>query len=114
MQGKKPLIVEMKNDLIAQKGVCLANSSYLREWFALHKVPVYLETVLKEVNDGAIVCKNKEGSFTLGCDSVISCAGYVPSPAAQKGKNVTLVGDCAGVGNLRTVIWSAYEAAMKI
>ena len=114
LQGKKPLIVEMKNDLIAQKGVCLANSSYLREWFALHKVPVYLETVLKEVNDGAIVCKNKEGSFTLGCDSVISCAGYVPSPAAQKGKNVTLIGDCAGVGNLRTVIWSAYEAAMKI
>ena len=114
LQGKKPLIVEMKNDLIAQKGVCLANSSYLREWFALHKVPVYLETVLKEVNDGAIVCKNKEGSFTLGCDSVISCAGYVPSPAAQKGKNVTLIGDCDGVGNLRTVIWSAYEAAMKI
>ena len=114
LQGKKPLIVEMKNDLIAQKGVCLANSSYLREWFALHKVPVYLETVLKEVNDGAIVCKNKEGSFTLGCDSVISCAGYVPSPAAQKGKNVTLIGDCARVGNLRTVIWSAYEAAMKI
>ena len=24
------------------------------------------------------------------------------------------VGDCAQVGNLRTVIWSAYEAAMRI
>jgi 2-enoate reductase len=27
-------IVEMKNDLIAQKGVCMANSTYLREFFA--------------------------------------------------------------------------------
>lgn len=31
LQGKRPVIVEMKNDLVAQKGVCLANSSYLRE-----------------------------------------------------------------------------------
>lgn len=42
LQGKRPVIVEMKNDLVAQKGVCLANSSYLREWFELHEVPVYL------------------------------------------------------------------------
>ena len=49
LQGKRPVIVEMKNDLVAQKGVCLANSSYLREWFELHEVPVYLETKLKEV-----------------------------------------------------------------
>lgn len=44
LQGKRPVIVEMKNDLVEQKGVCLANSSYLREWFELHEVPVYLET----------------------------------------------------------------------
>lgn len=29
LQGKKPTIVEMKNDLIAVKGICLANTSYL-------------------------------------------------------------------------------------
>ena len=34
LQGKQPILVEMKDDLISQKGVCLANSSYLREWFA--------------------------------------------------------------------------------
>ena len=51
LHGKKVSIVEMKDDLIAQTGVCLANSSYLREWFELHKVPVYLNTALKEVKD---------------------------------------------------------------
>ena len=51
LQGKRPVIVEMKNDLVAQKGVCLANSSYLREWFELHEVPVYLETKLRTFGD---------------------------------------------------------------
>ena len=62
LQGKNVSIVEMKDDLVSQKGVCLANSSYLREWFAWKKVPVYLETTLREVRDGAIVCAGKDGT----------------------------------------------------
>ena len=114
LQGKKPVIVEMKDDLVSQKGVCLANSSYLREWFALHKVPVYLETTLKEVRDGSILCTVKDGSeIEIPCDSVISCAGYISAPLPEAGK-AQLVGDCRQVGNLRSVVWGAYEAAMKI
>ena len=115
LQGKKPVIVEMKDDLISQKGVCLANSSYLREWFALHKVPVYLETTLQTVEDGKIICKDKEGkAVEIACDSVISSAGYIANPLTKAGGNVHLVGDCLQVGNLRTVVWRAYEVAMKI
>ncbi len=115
LKGNKPIIVEMKDDLVSQKGVCLANSSYLREWFALNKVPVYLETTLKEVKDGAIICKDKEGKdIEIACDSVISCAGYIPAPLAEKSKNIHLVGDCLAIGNLRSVVWRAYEVAMKI
>ena len=115
LQGKNPVIVEMKDDLISQKGVCLANSSYLREWFALNGVPVYLETALKAVRDGSIVCAGKDGkTVEIPCDSVISSAGYVPAPLAKQGRHVHLVGDCQQVGNLRTVVWRAYETAMKI
>lgn len=115
LQGKHPVIVEMKDDLIAQTGVCLANSSYLREWFALHEVPVYLETTLQTVEDGHILCKGKEGEeIIITCDSVISSAGYISNPLAKDGKDVYLVGDCKQVGNLRSVIWRAYEVAMKI
>lgn len=115
LKGKKPIIVEMKDDLVSQKGVCLANSSYLREWFALNKVPVYLETSLREVRDGAIVCQKKDGeNVEIACDSVISCAGYIPAPLADGKCKVYLVGDYEAVGNLRTVIWKAYEVAMKI
>lgn len=115
LQGKKPIIVEMLDDLIKQKGVCLANSSYLREWFELHKVPVYLETTLTAVGDGSITCRRKDGSaIEIKCDSVISSAGYIPNPLAAEGGKVHLVGDCQKVGNLRSVIWRSYEVAMKI
>ncbi len=116
LQGKKPIIVEMLDDLVKQKGVCLANSSYLREYFAWKKVPVYLETKLKEVRDYAIVCEGKDGEeITIPCDSVIAATGYLPAPLASAGKkNAYLVGDCDHIGNLRTVIWKAYETAMKI
>ena len=117
LQGKDVTIVEMKDDLVSQKGVCLANSSYLREWFAWKQVPVYLETTLREVKDGSIVCAAKDGSAVeIPCDTVISSAGYISTPLVEeKGhKNVQLVGDCLRVGNLRSVVWRAYETAMKI
>lgn len=80
-----------------------------------HNVPVYLETTLKAVKDGAILCTDKEGKdVEITCDSVISSAGYVPAPLVKKGGHVRLVGDCRQVGNLRTVIWRAYEVAMAI
>ena len=118
LKGHEPIIVEMKDDLVSQKGVCLANSSYLREWFALHNTPVYLETGLKAVGDGFIVCTDKDGhDIEIKCDSVISSAGYIPTPLVaedKKNKNLYLVGDCKQIGNLRSVIWRAYEVAMNI
>ena len=113
----------MMGDLIQQK-VCLANSSYLREYFKLHDVPVYLNTALQEVGDGSIVCIKDGKRIELSCDSVISSAGYIPNPLAiekedrfhhiAKDNHIHTVGDCRSIGNLKTVIWRAYEVAMKL
>ena len=113
--GKKPAIVEMKNDLIAVKGVCLANASYLRDFFEAKKVPVYLETKLGEVTDSGIIAVDKSGKqFAIDADDVILSVGYVPTPLAEKSKHVYVIGDADKVGNLRTVIWGAWDVAMKI
>ena len=115
LQGKKPVIVEMKDDLIAVKGVCLANSSYLRDFFNANKVPVHLETGLKSINDTGVVVADKLGKeFSISADSVILSVGYRPAPLAQKAKNIHIVGDAGKVGNLRTVIWGAWDVCMKI
>ena len=116
LSGKEVIIIEMKDDLISQKGVCLANSSYLREWFALNKTPVYLETTVKEIRDNKVICQDKSGkTIDIPCDSVISSVGYVPSPLTKgKESGAKIVGDAEKVGNLRTVIWRAFEAAAAI
>ena len=115
LQGKKPTIVEMQDDLITVKGVCLANTSFLRDFFETNKVPVYLETKLKEITEDGVMVTDKNGkTFKIEADSVILSVGYNPAPLAQKGKHVHIIGDANKVGNLRTVIWNAWDAAMKL
>nr|MCR5134119.1 FAD-dependent oxidoreductase [Clostridiales bacterium] len=46
-KGKHPAIVEMKDDLIAVKNMCLANTSYLRDCFKTNNVPVFLNAGVK-------------------------------------------------------------------
>ena len=113
-KGKTPVIVEMKNDLVAMRGICLANTSYLRDFFALNKVDVRLNTGLVEITDKGVKVKDlKTGKVSeIAGDSVIMSVGYIPTPVAKDG--VKLVGDCNGIGNLRTVIWRAWDVAMKL
>ena len=115
LKGKKPAIVEMQDDLITTKGVCLANTSYLRDFFKTNKVPVYLETGVSEITAGGVVIKDKEGRTSeIKADSVVLSVGYKPAPIAEKKKNVHIIGDANAVGNLRTVIWGAWDVCMKI
>ncbi len=112
-KGHEPIIIEMKNDLIAVPGVCLANSSYLRDYFALNNVEVHLDTTLTKVCPDGVMVRDKDGKeFKIEGDSIIRSMGYHPMPADIKGAK--LVGDCQHVGNLRTVIWGAWDVAMKI
>ena len=105
----------MKDDLVAVKGVCLANSSFLRDFFKTNKVPVYLETKLGEVLPDGIMATDKNGkTFKIEADSVILSVGYIPSPLAAEGKNIHVIGDADRIGNLRTVIWGAWDVAMKL
>ena len=115
LQGKKPTIVEMMDDLITTPGICLANTSFLRDFFEANKVPVHLETSLCEIQDDGVLVKDKNGmQYKIPGDSVILSVGYRPNPIAQKAKNIHIVGDASKVGNLRTVIWQAWDVCMKL
>ena len=116
LQGKKPTIVEMQNDLIVSDKICLANTSFLRDFFAANQVPTHLETRLVSVEDDCVWVEDlKYGKeFKIDTDSVILSVGYKPAPLVNKGKHIHVIGDAKAVGNLRTVIWQAWDIAMKL
>ena len=115
LKGKEPIIIEAKQDLIVAKGVSLANSSYLRDYFEMKKTPIFLESQVEKIKDNkiTIIDKNKNKK-EIKVDSIITSIGYIPNPIAKNGKNVHIIGDANEVGNLRTVIWNAWDVCMKI
>ena len=114
LQGKKPVVVEMQDDLITTPGVALANTSFLRDCFKANNVPVYLESKTTEIRKDGVTIATKDGkTIDVPADNVILSVGYKPAPVAQKAKHVHIVGDASKVGNLRTVIWQAWDVAMK-
>ena len=124
LQGKHPIIVEYAGDLVAAQATCLANTSFLRDAMEYHKVPTYLESTVTEIKDNGVTVKNvKTGeTFFVECDNVVNGIGFVPTPVGGrtasrkvKGKETIFrVGDCVAIGNLRTVIWRAWDVCMKI
>ena len=115
LQGKHPVIVEALNDIITTRAISLANSSYLRDYFKWKKVPLMLESTVTEIGDGFVTVKAKDGTLTkVEADSVITGIGYNPAPMATEDKGVRVIGDALKVGNLRSVIWGAWDVAMKI
>lgn len=113
-KGKRPQIVEAKSDLMAVRGLCLANSSYLRDFFETNKVPVYLESRVEEITEDEVIISGKDGQRkALPYDRVIKAIGYRSNPVFTS-ENVCVIGDAKKVGNLRTVVWGAWKAAMKI
>ena len=105
----------MQDDLVTTPGIALANTSYLRDFFKTNKVPVYLESKTTEITDSSVTIATKDGkTVTIPADSVILSVGYKPAPVAEKSKHVHVIGDAQKVGSLRTVIWGAWDVAMKL
>lgn len=120
LSGKHPSVVEMTPYLVGARGICMANSSMLRELLRFHKVPAYLSATVDSITDDGVVINTPEGQKTVPADSVILSVGYAPDTrfAARREKKqakpVHFVGDCDRVGSLKTVIKQAYELVQKL
>ncbi|MBR3257435.1 MAG: FAD-dependent oxidoreductase, partial [Eggerthellaceae bacterium] len=124
LQGKKPVVVEATEFIVGARGICMANSSMLRELLRFHQVPVHLSSTVASIGEDAVDVKTPDGILTLPADTVILSVGYLPDrrfadnkdPKKRPGnrKNLYFVGDCDTVGNLKTVIRQAYETVQEI
>ena len=129
LQGKHPAIVEMTDNLVGARGICMANSSMLRELLRWHQVPAYLNSSVELISDKSAVISTQEGKITVPADTVIMSVGYTPDQrfmpdsdrktllkkhTTVKEARIYFVGDCDQVGSLKTVIKQAYELVQKI
>lgn len=120
LKGKKAMVIEMEDDILKTKGLCMSNSSCLREWLRYYNVPIYTEAKLKQVKEGSVVVDTPDGEKEFKADSVITSCGYIAGTTLadedylKSNANVHLLGDVDKVGNLKTAIWKAYELAFSI
>ena len=76
---------------------------------------MYLKSTITDIRDGAVTVKGADGkSFELACDSVVNAVGFDPAPLGKKDKHIHRVGTCVSWGNLRNVVWNAWDVCMKI
>ena len=122
LKGKKPVIIEATENIIGARGICMANSSMLKELLRYHKVPVYTSSTVESIDEETVTVSTPDGTEVLPAGTVILSVGYLPDnrfakdegKKAKKRKNTYFVGDCDKVGSLKTVIKQAYETVQKI
>ena len=116
LNGKKPVIVEMQDDILKIMGLSAANSNMLREIIRYYEIPVHVSTALREIREGEVLAKDENGEVLhIPADSVILSVGYVPDGDLGDGDpRVHVLGDAHKVGTLMSVIWEAYDIAYQI
>ena len=121
IKGKKPVIVEATENIISARGICMANSSMLKELLRYHKVPVYTSSTIESIEEETVTLKTSGETKILPADTVILSVGYLPNKRFEENthrkknrKKIFFVGDCDQVGSLKTVIRQAYETVQKI
>jgi len=116
LQGKKPFIVEMMDDIIKVKGVSAANSNCLRDLIKYHEIPVHLETKTMEVKESSIVVEKNGQTEEIPADSVIVSIGYMAGNpfVEKKQKHIHILGDADHVANLKAAIWAANDLAINL
>ncbi|MFT8349627.1 FAD-dependent oxidoreductase [Clostridium saccharoperbutylacetonicum] len=115
LKGKKPVIIEMMDDILKIDGLSAANSNFLRDVFRRYETPLYLEAKVVQINGNGIVIATPQGEQTIEVDSVVTSIGYIPSPIVEVGNATThIIGDALKVGNLMNVVWGAYDVALSI
>lgn len=108
LQGKQPIIVEVQDDILKVPGVCMANTSFLRDAFEFYKVPIYTSAKIKRINKDSVLVELANGeNVQLSADTVITSIGYLSGNEFAQKENVHVIGDADHIANLMNAVWQA-------
>lgn len=113
--GKKPVLVEMQDDILKVPGVCMANTSFLRDAFEFYNVPIYVEAETLSIGAKEVVIRLKGGERkSILSDTTVVSIGYITeSPFDREHSNVHVIGDADKVSNLFSAIKAANDLVIK-
>lgn len=113
LNKKKPIIIEMQEEILNIPTLCAANSNMLREIIRYYEIPVYTNAKLVKVDDKEITIEQDGKEKVLPVDTIVKSIGYNPS-LNESEDNFHVIGDAHKVGNLMNVIWEAYDLANQL
>ena len=113
LNGKKPVIIEAQPYILNMPLLCAANSNMLKEIIRYYNIPVYTSSNVVRITDNEVVIEKDGEEQLIVADTVIKSIGYNNSGVESK-DNFHVIGDAEKVGNLKDVIWTAYDLANNL
>lgn len=113
LNKKKPVIIEAQQYILNMPLLCAANSNMLKEIIRYYEIPVYTSAKVLKVTDNEVVIEKDGKEQIIVADTVVKSIGYNNSGVETKG-NFHVIGDALKVGNLKDVIWTAYDLANEL
>ncbi|WP_163269428.1 FAD-dependent oxidoreductase [Chelativorans alearense] len=119
-KGCKVTIVEMQSKPIAIP-VANANRNMLLDMLAQAKVPMLLETAVREIHDSAVTVETRQGEERrIACDTVVLSVGMKPENRLYQSLNAFFagpmyeIGDCQEPKNIMKAVWDGFEVGRTI
>lgn len=113
LNKKKPVIIEAQQYILNMPLLCAANSNMLKEIIRYYEIPVYTSAKVLRITDNEVVIEKDGKEELIIADIVVKSIGYNNSGVETKG-NFHVIGDAEKVGNLKDVIWTAYDLANEL
>lgn len=113
LNKKKPVIIEAQQYILNMPLLCAANSNMLKEIIRYYEIPVYTSAKVLKITDNEVVIEKDGKEQIIVADTVVKSIGYNNSGVETKG-NFHVIGDALKVGNLKDVIWTAYDLANEL
>lgn len=113
LNKRKPVIIEAQEHILNMPLLCAANSNMLREIIRFYEIPVYTSAKVLKITDKNVTIEVDGEEKTIKADTVVKSIGYNAS-GVENSDNFYVIGDAQKVGNLKDVIWEAYDLANKL
>ena len=116
--GRKPVIVELQDDILIAPGSSMANTSFLRDAFEDYKVPIYTSAKTVSADESSLTIIDEAGNeIRIPADVIVQSIGFkrgLPFEVPEGADHVHVIGDAKKISNLLNAVHSAYKLAMMI